>query len=49
MHRFVLYPTREEEPMSINGLKARMYLAGATIVPTALAVYALAAPLNDPH
>ena len=34
--------------MSINNLKARIYLAGATIVPTALAVYALAAPHNHP-
>ena len=34
--------------MSINDLKARIYLAGASIVPTALAVYALAAPHNHP-
>jgi len=33
--------------MKFDDLKARMYLAGATIVPTALAIYALAAPLNE--
>lgn len=33
--------------MTFDSLKARMYLAGATIVPTALAIYALAAPLNE--
>lgn len=33
----------------INDLKARAYLAAATVVPTALAIYALAAPHNDPH
>jgi hypothetical protein len=34
--------------MKFDDLKARMYLAGATIVPTALAIYALAAPHNEP-
>lgn len=34
--------------MNINDLKARLYLAGATIVPTALAIYAFAAPHNEP-
>jgi hypothetical protein len=35
--------------MSFDDLKARVYLAGATIVPTALAIYALAAPHNEPN
>lgn len=34
--------------MTFDDLKARLYLAGATIVPTALAVYAFAAPHNQP-
>lgn len=34
--------------MTFDGLKARLYLAGATVVPTALAIYALAAPHNQP-
>jgi len=34
--------------MTFEDLKARLYLAGATIVPTALAVYAFAAPHNQP-
>ncbi|MDR7312965.1 hypothetical protein J2S40_004023 [Nocardioides luteus] len=34
--------------MGFNDLKARLYLAGATVVPTALAIYALAAPHNQP-
>ncbi len=34
--------------MTFDDLKARLYLAGATIVPTALAVYAFAAPHNHP-
>lgn len=34
--------------MKFDDLKARLYLAGATIVPTALAVYAFAAPHNQP-
>lgn len=33
--------------MTFDDLKARAYLAGATIVPTALAIYALAAPHNE--
>jgi hypothetical protein len=35
--------------MKFDDLKARLYLAGATIVPTALAVYAFAAPHNQGH
>lgn len=34
--------------MSVNDFKARAYLAATTTVTTALAIYALAAPHNEP-
>lgn len=35
--------------MSTNEFKARAYLAATTTVTTTLAIYAFAAPFNQPH